>query len=161
MHDASFHRLTIRVVFALLAAVTVAGCENLFEPAPPASPAPPAPPPPAPPRAAHVVPPPPPPAPSPLTEIKLVGLSEDEVQALLGAPNTAADRPPAKVWEYRAGNCAVDVYFYLDVGRNAFYALHYDSPAPTSSGTSTPATVSAHDAADRCLIRVYNAHRDR
>lgn len=160
MHDAIFHRLPLRLVFALMAAAMVAGCETLFEPAPPAArPAPPAPPPEAP-RAARVVPPPPPPAPSPATEIKLVGLSEDEVQALLGPPSTAAEQPPAKVWEYRAGNCAVDVYFYLDVGRNAFYALHYDSPAPTSPGPPAPASVSAHDAADRCLARVYNAHRD-
>jgi hypothetical protein len=162
MRDASFHWLPFRVVFAVLAAATLAGCEGLgLGPATPAaSPAPPGPPPEAP-RTAHVVPPPPPPAPSPLTEIKLVGLSEDEVQALLGPPAVAADRPPAKVWQYRAGSCSVDVYFYLDVGRNAFYALHYDSPAPTSSGTPAPATVSAHDAADRCLTRVYNAHRDR
>ena len=161
MRDAFSPRLPVRVVSALLAAALVAGCEGLFEPSQPAAPPPPAPPPEAPPRAAHAVPLPPPPAPPPLTEIKLVGLSQDEVQALLGPPSTAAERPPAKVWQYRAGNCAVDVYFYLDVGRNAFYALHYDSPAPTSAGTPAPATVSAHDAADRCLTRVYNAHRDR
>ncbi len=160
MYCAFFHRLALRVVFASIAAAMVAGCDTLFEPAPPAaSPAPPTPPP-EPPRAVHVIPPPPRPAPPPPAEIKLVGLSEDEVQALLGPPATAADQPPAKVWQYRAGNCAVDVYFYLDVGRNAFYALHYDSAAPTSPGSPVPATVSAHDAADRCLTRVYNAHRD-
>jgi hypothetical protein len=161
MQDAFFHRLPFRVVFAVMTAAAVAGCDSLFPPAPTTSPAQPA----APeaPRTVHVVPPPPRPAPAPAAEIKLVGLSESEVQALLGPPSTAADQPPAKVWQYRAGNCAVDVYFYLDVGRNAFYALHYDSPAPTSPGSPGPATVSAahdHDAADRCLSRVYNAHRD-
>jgi hypothetical protein len=160
---AFFHRLALRVVFAFVTAALVAGCESLFEPAPPPpSPAPPAPAPEAP-RAVRVVPPPPRPAPAPPSEIKLVGLSEDEVQALLGPPSSATDQPPAKVWQYRAGNCAVDVYFYLDVGRNAFYALHYDNPAPTSPGSPVQATVSAahdHDAADRCLTRVYNAHRD-
>lgn len=90
----------------------------------------------------------------------MVGLSEEEVSELLGDPTARADRPPAKVWQYRADNCAVDIYFYLDVGRNAFYALHYDSPAPTSTGAPTTAAVSAHDAADRCLYRLYNAHRE-
>lgn len=161
MHDAFFHRFRLQVVLAVIAAGAVAGCEGLLPPAQPTAPASlPAPPPAAPPRATHAVPPPPPPAPAPPTEIKLVGLGEDEVQTLLGPPNTTFDRPPAKVWQYRSGSCAVDVYFYLDVGRNAFYALHYDSPAPTSSGTPAPATVSAQDAADRCLTRVYNAHRD-
>ena len=107
------------------------------------------------------MPPPPPPAPAPLHEIKVVGLSQDDVEGVLGAPSATLDRPPAKVWEYRSGNCTVDIYFYLDVGRNAFYALHYDSPAPNSSGTPAPPTVRTHDAADRCLQRVYNAHRDR
>lgn len=162
MHDGFLQRVRFYIVPVLVAAGMVAGCEGLFPPSQPAAPAPVPGPPPAPPRAAHVVPPPPPPAPAPPTEIKLVGLSEDEVQTLLGPPNTASDRPPAKVWQYRSGTCAVDVYFYLDVGRNAFYALHYDSPAPTSSGTPATAPVSAHDhdAADRCLTRVYNARRD-
>lgn len=138
------------------------GCQT--EPPPPPAPAPtaaPAPAPAPPPKATRVVPPPPPPAPTPAPppDLKVVGLSQDEIQSLLGQPSTTADRPPAKVWQYRSGDCVVDIYFYLDVGRNAFYALHYDSPAPTSSGTTATA-VNAQDAADRCLYRVYNAHRE-
>ncbi len=87
----------------------------------------------------------------------MVGLSQPETESLLGPPTTSSDRPPAKVWEYRTNDCALEVYFYLDVGRNAFYALHYDSPTLNSSGV--PATASVPDAADRCLRRVYNAHR--
>ena len=157
-------RPLFRLGLAVSLAGMVGGCESLtgISPQPAASTAPQAPlPAPPPPRAAHAVPPPPPPAPAPLVEVKVAGLSEDGVQELLGPPAETLDRPPARVWEYRSGNCAVDIYFYLDVGRNAFYALHYDSPAPTSSGSPAAATVSPHDAADRCLQRVYNARRDR
>lgn len=90
----------------------------------------------------------------------MVGLSEEDVRNLLGEPSTTVERPPAKVWEYRSGSCAVEIYFYLDVGRNAFYALHYDSPAAPSGAQAAAAAAGAQDAADRCLNRVYNAHRE-
>jgi hypothetical protein len=166
-----FPRLHLRPLMAVLA-VLVAGCETLdflntpqpaSTPAPVAQSAPPAAavtPPPG--RVVRVAPPPPRPTPLPeikAPELKVVGLSQTETETLLGSPDAALDRPPAKVWQYKAPDCAVDIYFYLDVGRNAFYALHYDSPAPNSSGTQ--ATASATDAADRCLRRVYNAHRER
>ena len=157
-------RLEVSAAVLLPLLVAVAGCENLDFLRSPQPAAPPAPaaqaPAPEPSRTARAVPVPVPrPAlPSPPPEIKLVGLSQEETETLLGPPSTLLDRPPAKVWQYRAGDCAVDVYFYLDVGRNAFYALHYDTPGPTSSGATTT-TASASDAADRCLRRVYNAHR--
>src|SRR5256885_11267912 len=70
------------------------------------------------------------PAPPTAPDLKVVGLNQSETEALLGQPQSSIDRPPAKVWQYRTRECAVDVYFYLDVGRNDFYALHYDTPAP-------------------------------
>ncbi len=162
----SWHRRHSRRRLGAVASATVMllflnGCESLDflrspEPPPPAEP-PPAAPPPAPERARLAPAPPPRPAPQPLPELKVVGLSQPETETLLGPPTTASDRPPAKVWEYRIPDCALDVYFYLDVGRNAFYALHYDSPTLNSSGAS--ATVSVPDAADRCLRRIYNARR--
>jgi len=158
-----FQRLESSAVVLLPLLLTVAGCENLdalFAPPAPPPPAQPAEPAPAaePSRTAKAVPVPTPRPPrEPEPAIKLVGLSQTETETLLGPPTTLLDRPPAKVWQYRSGDCALDVYFYLDVGRNAFYALHYDSPGLTSSGT--PATASVPDAAERCLRRVYNAHR--
>jgi len=159
-------RLDTSAVVLLPLLLTVAGCENLdslftSQSATPATP-PAAEQPvaiePSPTAKAVPVPTPRPPPREPAPEIKLVGLSQSETETLLGPPSTSLDRPPAKVWQYRAGDCALDVYFYLDVGRNAFYALHYDSPGLTSSGTPAPATASVPDA-ERCLRRVYNAHR--
>lgn len=129
-----------------------------------------APPPPPPPRPAEAAadsaraprlapaPPPRPAAPA-VPELKVVGLNQAETEALIGPPTSSVDRPPAKVWQYRPRECALDVYFYLDVGRNEFYALHYDTPAPTSASASTGAI--PPDAADRCLRRIYNARRPR
>lgn len=65
---------------------------------------------------------------APRPEPALVGASRAEALALLGAPMDIRDATPAKVWAYRdrKGECEVDVYFYLDVSRNDFFALHYD-----------------------------------
>jgi hypothetical protein len=100
-------------------------------------------------------------APATAADLKVVGLTQSETEALLGPPTSTLDRPPAKVWQYRTRDCGVDVYFYLDVGRNDFYALHYDTPIPTSSGAPVGANVNVTDVADRCLRRVYNARRQR
>jgi hypothetical protein len=88
-------------------------------------------------------------------EVTVVGLSQAEAEAVLGPPAREMDQPPAKVWQYRSGDCGLNVYFYLDVARNAFYALHYDAGAPPTS----PIPAAAGDAADRCLRRIYNDRR--
>jgi len=87
----------------------------------------------------------------PLPEIKLVGMSRGETQTLLGTPSEERDSAPAKIWKFAAGECAVDVYFYLDVKRNDFYALHYN--VQDRNGATTG------EAADRCLQRIYSENR--
>lgn len=57
----------------------------------------------------------------------LIGLSMADLEARLGRPTAAFERAPAKVLQYRAGECVLDVYFYLDVARNAFQSLHHDA----------------------------------
>lgn len=78
----------------------------------------------APAQVAAIDPAPPPPPPPPRA---LAGLSMPETETELGRPAAESDRAPAKVWQYRAGECAVDVYFYLDMARNGFYALHHEA----------------------------------
>jgi hypothetical protein len=106
---------------------------------------------------------PPPPAPGREAEgrdveIKVVGLSRLETQALLGPPSGESERSPAKVWQYLTGDCAVDVYFYLDVARNEFYALHYETRGPLASAGASPLNGAA---ADGCLRRLHDAQRSR
>jgi hypothetical protein len=86
-------------------------------------------------------------------EIRLVGASRDHTAFLLGSPAAEREAAPAKVWHYRdqAGECAVDVYFYLDVARNDFFALHYD--------VRNGAAEIGGEAADHCLRRIYSESR--
>lgn len=88
------------------------------------------------------------PEPAPMQEIKLLGLSRNEAAALLGTPVEERDAAPAKIWRYVGAECAVEVYFYLDVARNDFYALHYY--VHDANGAM------AGEAADRCLQRIYS-----
>lgn len=89
----------------------------------------------------------------PVPEIHLVGASRDHTAFLLGSPAAEREAAPAKVWHYRdrAGECAVDVYFYLDVARNDFFALHYD--------VRNGAAEVGGEAADHCLRRIYSESR--
>lgn len=162
-------QLAVRYLVFLGAGLGLGGCGflELREPPPPAevptpvvAPAPPARPvttPAA--RSARVLPLPPPPAPGRGPEIRLVGLSRGETQALLGPPAVESERSPAKVWQYHQGDCLVDVYFYLDVARNEFYALHYEArtPAANSGGAAASPTSSA----EWCIQRVHDANRPR
>jgi hypothetical protein len=86
-------------------------------------------------------------------EIRLVGASRDHTAFLLGSPIAEREAAPAKVWHYRdrAGECVVDIYFYLDVARNDFFALHYD--------VRNGAAEIGGEAADHCLRRIYSESR--
>ena len=86
------------------------------------------------------------PTPGDLTapSLKLVGLTQAETVVLLGAPSAQWDRPPAKVWHYQGPDCALDVFFYLDVSRNEFSALRYT----TAGADATAAT------GQNCLNRI-------
>jgi hypothetical protein len=66
--------------------------------------------------------------------VKLTGLTQRETVALLGSPSTETDQPPAKVWRYRGRDCTLQLFFYLDLQRNEFFALHQ-----SVDGAATPA----------------------
>jgi hypothetical protein len=76
---------------------------------------------------------------------QLIGLTQQETVTLLGAPAAQWDRPPARVWHYQGPDCAVDVFFYLDVSRNEFSALRY-----TAAGSDA----SPSPAGQTCLTRI-------
>ena len=81
--------------------------------------------------------------------VDVIGLSQNETLVLLGMPVAQWDVPPAKVWRYEAVNCAVDVYFYLDVSHNQFHALQYASTEKT-----IPVTV-----LQKCLQKVRDGRK--
>ncbi len=149
-----------------LLALVAAGCAPLFAPpAPPAAepaPAEPAPPPglkpftPPPVRPAPAKPAPPKPAPVPeagpsLSLPELVGLSEEEVARLLGTADSLREEPPATIWGYREGTCALDLFFYMDVESRNFRALAYD--------VSTTDGVRGDPALNACLKQIMDRRR--
>jgi hypothetical protein len=80
---------------------------------------------------------------------QLIGLTQQETVSLLGAPSAQWDRPPAKVWHYQGPDCAVDVFFYLDVSRNEFSALRTTAAGP--DGAPLPA---GQPNGQQCLNRI-------
>ena len=58
--------------------------------------------------------------------LSLVGKSETELRAALGAPTSEEDRPPGKLWRYRDGQCTLVVQLYPDVQTKQFGTLAYE-----------------------------------
>jgi len=90
------------------------------------APAPASPPPPAAVVASLPPVPTPPPSLRPIEPQRLVGLTQPEVQALLGAPSAVREQPPSLVWTYRTSDCGLELFFYLDLATKAYKALTYD-----------------------------------
>lgn len=55
----------------------------------------------------------------------LIGMAQPQTLERLGAPEAIGSQPPAKVWRYKAGNCELDLYFYLDLRSGQMRTLHY------------------------------------
>ena len=82
---------------------------------------------------------------------RLVGLTREQVTALIGPPRRVSDNPPATVWAYRTDGCSLDVMFYMDLGTRTFRALAYEVKSDGSSHLAEP----------ECLGRIRaarNAH---
>ena len=77
----------------------------------------------------------------------LVGLTRTQVREMMGAPVTIADSPPSTVWSYRAKGCALDVFFYFDVGSKTFRALTFDLKNGGKKGAVSPTCLSRIKAA--------------
>jgi hypothetical protein len=58
--------------------------------------------------------------------LSLVGKSETELRAVLGAPTSEENRPPGKLWRYRDGQCTLVVQLYPDVQTKQFGTLAYE-----------------------------------
>jgi hypothetical protein len=57
---------------------------------------------------------------------QLQGLDQDAMTQLFGEPAERTEAPPAVLWRYAGRDCAVDVYFYLDLESRALRVLHYE-----------------------------------
>jgi len=66
------------------------------------------------------------PAPTGSPALSLVGKSETELRAMLGAPTSEEDRPPGKQWRYRDGQCTLFVQLYPDIKTRQYDTLAYE-----------------------------------
>lgn len=141
----------------LAVAMTLSACESLQlppapSPEPPPSQAQAVEPPQPPPRAPAPRMPPSPPPPRPQFDLQsLIGVGEQEISAMLGAPRQVRNDPPAMVWDYQANGCALSLFFYLDLKSQDFRTLAYNFEA----GGATDS------AKQICVNRIQDASRDQ
>jgi len=71
-------------------------------------------------------------------EIKdLAGLQPADVVSILGAPDLRREEPPAELWQYRAADCVLNLFFYGEAG--GYRLAHAEAWQRTLSGGSAPA----------------------
>lgn len=58
---------------------------------------------------------------------ELVGLTDSEVRAELGAPIRISERPPALVWHYEFPGCRLQLFLFADVASGASKALTFEA----------------------------------
>ena len=56
----------------------------------------------------------------------LIVLKPSQAIASLGNPVSVLERSPSIVWHYNVKDYALDLFFYMDLGDNAFRVLAYD-----------------------------------
>lgn len=81
----------------------------------------------------------------------LRGQTEIQVMAALGSPASTRADGASTIWSYQAGDCTLDIYFFLDVADNQRRALSYELAAPQPG---TPA-------AERCYQALKAAAASR
>jgi hypothetical protein len=58
--------------------------------------------------------------------VMLVGLTQEQANAMLGPPLSIRQETPATVWAYRIGDCQLDLFFYEDVKTKRQQSLAYE-----------------------------------
>ncbi len=79
----------------------------------------------------------------------IVGMNQARVASTLGPPFARAEKPPARVWQYRGVDCILSVRFFLDLNDQSFRALSVDAAK----------TDGEKDAPERCIAQVMAARR--
>lgn len=79
--------------------------------------------------------------------ISVIGLSRGDVEAVLGQPATRGNNGAGQNWTYTTDICQLQLFFFLDVQRNDFFAL--DQKIGGTDGTDA--------GTQRCLKRIADA----
>jgi len=74
----------------------------------------------------------------------LAGLKPADVLSILGQPDLRRHEPPAELWQYRAADCVLNLFFYGDAGD--YRLTHAEAWQRTLAGGSRPARCHDEDA---------------
>jgi hypothetical protein len=74
----------------------------------------------------------------------LAGLKPDDVASILGQPDLKRNEPPAKLWQYRAADCVLNLFFYDTAG--SYRLTHAETWQRTLSAGASPARCHDEDA---------------
>jgi len=74
---------------------------------------------------------------------RLVGMSEADIERLIGAPAGIREEPPAVVWSYSSMHCGLNVFFYMDMASQTFRALTYELKPSAPGGLSGSACLAS------------------
>lgn len=68
------------------------------------------------------------------TAEELMGLTPEQIERLLGAPDQVRQDMPAIAWRYTEEVCSLEFKFYQDIETGLFRALKYDAAGATADG---------------------------
>ena len=84
-------------------------------------------------------------APSHPPDIKdLAGLRPADIVSILGQPDLKRDEPPAELWQYRAADCVLNLFFYDNAGGSRL--THVETWQRSRAAGSTPTRCHDEDA---------------
>src|SRR6185437_8156169 len=66
----------------------------------------------------------------------LAGLKPADVLSILGKPDLKRDEPPAELWQYRAADCVLNLFFYREAG--VYRLLSAESWTRASAASAAP-----------------------
>jgi hypothetical protein len=67
----------------------------------------------------------------------LTGLYQPDILAMLGRPDLKRDEPPAQLWQYRAADCVLNLFFYRE--HDGYRLVHAEAWQRSVAGSATAA----------------------
>lgn len=81
------------------------------------------------------------------TASELMGKRQSEVTALMGEPARIEQRAASTVWVYQSGDCALDVFFFLDMATSDERVLTVAPSADSAAAVKQPTPPAGESAA--------------
>ena len=80
---------------------------------------------------------------------ELTGRAQPDILALLGKPDLERDEPPAELWQYRAADCVLNLFFYRDQDGYRLVRAEAWQRSPVAGATA------AHCRDENALLRAH------